>query len=157
MTRGIDGTSPDACVLQVLGRAACRGPARRWCRSARPLATLLPIASAGSVSRLPHAMCGLCQRGGRRRPPSPRSAHAAPDVTLAMGAGAAVPSPTVTGPITGGRGKPSIASTSFDLAQVGYEQAEYFISGTASAHTNAGTFGFDGKWTVARGGRALFA
>src|SRR5439155_393410 len=101
MTRGIDGTSPDACVLQVLGRAACRGPARRWCRSARPLATLLPIASAGSVSRLPHAMCGLCQRGGRRRPPSPRSAHAAPDVTLAMGAGAAVPSPTVTGPITG--------------------------------------------------------
>ena len=78
-------------------------------------------------------------------------------MTLATGAGAAVPSPTVTGPITGGRGKPSIASTSFDLAQVGYEQAEYFISGTASAYTNAGTFGFDGKWTVARGGRALYA
>ena len=74
-----------------------------------------------------------------------------------MGAGAAVPSPTVTGTITGGRGKPSIASTSFDLAQVGYEQAEYFISGTASAYTSAGTFGFDGKWTVAPGGNAPYA
>jgi hypothetical protein len=76
---------------------------------------------------------------------------------LATGAGAAVPSPTVTGPITGGRGTPSIASTSFDLAQVGYEQAEYFISGTASAYTNAGTFGFDGKWTVAPGSSAPYA
>src|SRR5207247_2040620 len=45
----------DAAVLQVLGRAACRGPARRWRQSGRRLATLLPNAPAGSVSRLPHA------------------------------------------------------------------------------------------------------
>ena len=43
-------------------------------------------------------------------------------------AAAEVPSPTLEGPVTGG-GKPFIASTTFDLTQVGYEQAEYFISG----------------------------
>jgi len=40
-----------------------------------------------------------------------------------MVAAAAVPSPTLEGPVTGG-GKPFIASTTFDLAQVGYEQTE---------------------------------
>ncbi|HVO27608.1 MAG TPA: hypothetical protein VMW56_28705, partial [Candidatus Margulisiibacteriota bacterium] len=37
-------------------------------------------------------------------------------------ASAVVPSPTVEGPITGGSGVPSVSSTSFDLAQVGYAQ-----------------------------------
>ena len=45
---------------------------------------------------------------------------------------AQVPSPMLEGPITGGNGSPSIDSTSFDLAQVGYVQEEFFISGTAT-------------------------
>jgi alpha/beta hydrolase family protein len=64
-------------------------------------------------------------------------------------AAAVVPSPTVEGPITGGSGTPFVAATSFDLAQVGYMQQEYFISGTASAYTSTDTFKSDGKWTAA--------
>lgn len=41
-----------------------------------------------------------------------------------------------------------LASTTFDLATVGYEQAEYFISGTASAFTNTAPLGPDGMWSV---------
>ncbi len=65
-------------------------------------------------------------------------------------AAAEVPSPTLEGPVTGG-GKPFIASTTFDLALVGYEQAEYFISGTASAFTSAAPLTSDGRWTVTPG------
>ena len=53
-------------------------------------------------------------------------------LTLTATAGAQIPSPTIEGPITG-PGNPFVASTGFDLAQVGYEEAEYFINGTASA------------------------
>ena len=60
-----------------------------------------------------------------------------------------VPSPSIEGPITGGLGTPFIASTTFDLGQVGYSEAEYFISGTATGYTNVGTLGADGEWTVA--------
>jgi hypothetical protein len=62
---------------------------------------------------------------------------------------AEVPSPTVEGPVTGGSGTPFVAATTFDLAQVGYQQEEYFISGTATAFTSAGPLTSDGKWTVA--------
>ena len=33
-----------------------------------------------------------------------------------------------TAPITGGTGEPSLVTTSFDLASLGYEKAEYFES-----------------------------
>src|SRR2546422_4144493 len=62
---------------------------------------------------------------------------------------AAVPAPTIEGPVTGGLGTPFIAATTFDLSQVGYVQEEYFISGTATAFTNAGPLGSDGNWTAA--------
>ena len=69
-----------------------------------------------------------------------------------LGAGASGaatgPSATVEGPVTGGKGTPQIASTSFDLATVGYEQNEYFVSGTASAYTSATPLTSNGKWTV---------
>jgi hypothetical protein len=49
-----------------------------------------------------------------------------------------VPIPTLEGPVTGGKGSPSIGSTTFDLSLVGYSEAEYFIiSGTASAYSRA--------------------
>ena len=70
-------------------------------------------------------------------------------------AAAAVPSPTVEGPITAGGG-PFVASTSFDLALVGYEQAEYFIAGTASAFTAAAPLPSDGSWTVTPGATAAY-
>jgi len=73
--------------------------------------------------------------------------------TLAV---AQVPSPMVEGPITGGNGTPFIAATTFDLAQVGYMEEEYFISGTASAFTSASALTSDGIWTVTPGSTATY-
>ncbi len=56
--------------------------------------------------------------------------------------------PTVTGPITTGKGVPNQVTTSFDLATVGYERAEYFLSGTATAYASSKPLTTDGKWTV---------
>jgi len=69
-------------------------------------------------------------------------------IALAAAARAQVPSPTIDGPITS-PGSAFIASTTFALADVGYEQDEYFISGTASAYTNTAPLGTDGVWSVA--------
>src|SRR5512139_2738803 len=43
--------------------------------------------------------------------------------------GTGVANPLLEGPVTGGTGVPFIASTTFDLAQAGYSEEEYFISG----------------------------
>ena len=67
--------------------------------------------------------------------------------TPVRGAGVAVP--TVEGPVEGGTGEPFIAATTFDLGRVGYAQAEYFLSGEATAYTNVGPLADDGMWTVA--------
>ncbi|MEX2256391.1 MAG: alpha/beta hydrolase domain-containing protein [Acidimicrobiia bacterium] len=56
--------------------------------------------------------------------------------------------PTVTGPAKGGQGIPSILSTNFDLADVGYTNEEYFIEGEASAYEEAAPLRADGKWKV---------
>ncbi len=68
-------------------------------------------------------------------------------------AAASAASPSVSGPVTGGAGAilpPNL--NGFDLAQVGYQQSEYFLSGTASAYTpNPAPLTSDGKWTVAPG------
>ena len=66
--------------------------------------------------------------------------------TASPTATSAVPNPTIEGPVTGGRGSPFVQSTNFALADVGYEQAEFFLSGTARAYTNLGEFGMDGVW-----------
>lgn len=42
----------------------------------------------------------------------------------------------------------------FDLASVGFEEQEYFISGTASAFTNLNELGSDGQWEVEAGEQA---
>ena len=55
--------------------------------------------------------------------------------------------PTVV-PATGGRGQPFIAAAGGDLAAVGYEQSEYFLSGTATAYQSAMPVTVDGNWTV---------
>lgn len=62
--------------------------------------------------------------------------------------GESVASPTLEGPVTGGAGAPFIATTVFDLAQVGYMQTEYFMSGTATSYVNVGALAADGLWTV---------
>ena len=66
-----------------------------------------------------------------------------------FGAAASVATPTVTGPVTGGLGVPQPPNLNgFDLAQVGYQQSEYFLSGSASAYTPSQPLTSDGKWSV---------
>jgi hypothetical protein len=67
--------------------------------------------------------------------------------TAAAASQSASPSgPTLTGPVPG---TPTIASTSFDLATVGYEQAEFFLSGTASSYRPTAPLTTDGRWSTA--------
>src|SRR6266699_3400795 len=63
----------------------------------------------------------------------------------------AAPSPTVTGPVTGGKGAIVLQGTSLDLGSVGYRQSEFFLSGNASSYAPAasqGPLGSDGRWQV---------
>ena len=55
---------------------------------------------------------------------------------------------TVSGPVTGGLGRPAALTTNFDLGSVGYQQSEFFVSGTASAFTSAAPLTPDGRWAV---------
>jgi Alpha/beta hydrolase domain len=73
------------------------------------------------------------------------------------GSGSAA-SPSVSGPISGGLGVISPANLNgFDLGQVGYQQSEYFIEGTATAYTApAASLTSDGKWTVTPGPTAPY-
>jgi hypothetical protein len=56
-----------------------------------------------------------------------------------------VPAANVQGPI---EGKPVLVSTFFPLAPLGYEQAEYFVSGTANTYVNVNELKPDGQWQV---------
>jgi len=76
-------------------------------------------------------------------------------IALATGTSAQVPSPSIEGPITS-PGTAFVAATTFDLAQVGYEEAEYFISGTARAYVNSAPLGTDGMWSVTTGETAPY-
>ena len=46
-----------------------------------------------------------------------------------------------------GKGVDLPGTTSFDLGTVGYEQNEYFLSGTASAYSSASPLATNGRWT----------
>ncbi len=76
----------------------------------------------------------------------------APDVARAgatdASVKASVPSPTVQGPILPASGISFLGSTLFSLSQVGYEESEYFLSGTASAYTSKTPLTKNGEWHV---------
>jgi hypothetical protein len=55
---------------------------------------------------------------------------------------------TVSGPISGGAGVPVVSTTSFDLKDVGYEQSEFLLAGTASKYSPTAPLTSDGKWSV---------
>jgi len=91
--------------------------------------------------------------------PTPTFSHTEtpmPTETPTPERGASVPIPTIEGPVAGGNGAPFVAATTFDLADVGYVQDEYFIFGTATAYTNVGALGEDGLWTVEPGQGAVY-
>src|SRR6187402_2704948 len=56
------------------------------------------------------------------------------------------PDPSIEGPIDG---TPILlGTTTFSLADVGYQQSEYFISGQARSFTETAPLQSDGKWSV---------
>lgn len=71
---------------------------------------------------------------------------------FATSAVAAVPVPTVHGPITSAGGAFISPPGNIDLPSVGYVEEEFFVSGIARAHTAAGPLLADGKWTAAAAG-----
>jgi len=76
---------------------------------------------------------------------------------LVVAAGhAAIPVPAVTGPITSGGGAFVTPLSAIDLGAAGYVEEEFFVAGTASAHSPAGAFTADGKWSAVRGETAPY-
>ncbi|GAB3292206.1 alpha/beta hydrolase domain-containing protein [Parahaliea aestuarii] len=66
----------------------------------------------------------------------------------------AIPQPAVELPPD--EGNIALLATTFDLALVGYEQAEYFISGEASAFSNLNELQSDGLWEAEPGEQASY-
>jgi hypothetical protein len=99
---------------------------------ARSMRTALLVASAlvaGMV--LPIGGAALA---GATRPPD----HPAPSAA----------NPTVSGPVAGGLGHPSVILANYPLSDVGYTESEFFFSGTARSYTNTGPLGEDGEWSA---------
>jgi hypothetical protein len=67
---------------------------------------------------------------------------------------ASVSGPSVTGPIPGTPYLP--LGPTFDLSQVGYQQSEFFLSGTAASYLPTAPLTSDGKWSVAPNKRAPY-
>ena len=116
------------------------------------ISTPVSIFRSQSVSRLQRAWRQLSTR-----------ARLAPLCAVAIllgacssdgGSDSGTPNPSVEGPIAG---TPSLlGSTTFKLADVGYEQSEYFISGVARSYTNTTGQTEDGKWSLAVADKAAY-
>jgi hypothetical protein len=66
------------------------------------------------------------------------------------------PSATVTGPVSGGRHGGPFGASVGDIAQQGYVEEEYFISGEAQRYEPIGALTADGKWNVQPAATAPF-
>jgi hypothetical protein len=80
--------------------------------------------------------------------PTPVGATSAPHVSYQAAS-------TVTGPITKGHVIEPLSANPFNLAAYGYEEKEYFVSGTAAAFKGT-SMPSDGRWTVAQTSSARY-
>ena len=71
-----------------------------------------------------------------------------PKVAEAAEDSSQVPTPTVQGPVLPSSGISYLGSTTFDPSVVGYEQSEFFLSGSATAYKSSQPLTKDGKWHV---------
>ncbi len=117
------------------------------------------VAVALAVVLIATSGCGDSEVASPANPPASTPTLAPTNASTPTPTPTSLPSlqgPTIEGPISGGSGKPFLGSTTFDLAQVGYSEAEYFMSGTATAFTKVGAFAVDGVWSVASGDSAAY-
>ena len=75
------------------------------------------------------------------------AADAAPAGT-GSSAAARVPTPTVSVPTVAGNGIFNLQADLTQFPQYGYEEQEYFLTGTARAFDPVGALGSDGRWSV---------
>ena len=81
--------------------------------------------------------------------PSSTSAQGTVSAHETVSAHGTAADPTVSGPILPSSGiEPPTLGTTFPLSQVGYEQSEYFISGTATSYVASNPLPTDGRWSV---------
>jgi len=74
-------------------------------------------------------------------------------VSVGAGAGASISAakvsqPTVSGPVSGGKGRPTIAGPSANVSDPTYVSEEYFLSGTATAYTSGKPLTRNGRWSA---------
>jgi hypothetical protein len=67
-----------------------------------------------------------------------------------------VPVPEVIGPVAGGTHGRPFTSSPVPLGLAGYTEQEYFLKGTATGYSQAGTWGSDGRWTARPAGTAPY-
>lgn len=66
------------------------------------------------------------------------------------------PVPTVTGPVTGGKGTPNAPAPAKLLADAGYVEQEYFLAGDATSYKPVGTWTEDGIWKAETNATAAY-
>lgn len=110
----------------------------------------IPDAGIGSHADQSHdggttdAGAGVDASGGLHpRGPSPR----APLVTVTG---------PITGPISGGMGKPFALPAQVDFAAEGYLEEEFFFEGNATSYTLQGEKSMDGVWNATASGKAKY-
>src|SRR4029453_12668958 len=69
-------------------------------------------------------------------------------LTSATVAAGAVPTPTVSGPITSPGSAFLTPPSTLDWSSYGYVEEEFFVAGTATAYTAAAALSSDGLWTA---------
>jgi hypothetical protein len=82
--------------------------------------------------------------------------RAAQAAGAASGLSEQVPVPEVIGPVTGGTHGRPFTSAAVPLGLAGYTEQEYFLKGTATSYSQAGTWGSDGRWAARPAGTAPY-
>jgi hypothetical protein len=77
-------------------------------------------------------------------------------LTSATVAAGAVPTPTVSGPITSPGSAFLTPPSTLDWSSYGYVEEEFFVAGTATAYTAAAALSSDGLWTASAGDTAPY-
>ena len=166
MSRSIARRSGDAAraliFLSLIALAACgddhkhnRGSAAPTVPPTLAVTSTAPPAATDTPTRPPTATSTETAMPESSPTDTPLETPTPTDTPSATPTEQAIPNPTLEGPITG-PGAPLIQAVGFDIAEVGYSQQEYFLSGTASAYTNTGELGEDGRWGVAVGTTAAY-
>jgi hypothetical protein len=81
----------------------------------------------------------------------------ASDTALAPATTVPLRLPTVSGPVTGGKGEVNLLSVPLQPADVGYVEEEFFVDGEATAYTAIGELSSDGAWDVEGSSTAPYA